>query len=73
MFGCIADGATYEYKGYEMILYGVKIYDANDTLIHDIVTVERQSDGELGLYDTITDKFYSNAGTGTFIKGDYID
>lgn len=56
----------------DMYLYSFKVYNGNNALLHDLIPVERQSDGELGLYDTITDKFYSNAGTGTFIKGDYI-
>lgn len=51
--------------------YSVRIY-RNNNLIHNLIPVERQSDNELGLYDTITDKFYTNASTGTFIKGNYI-
>ena len=55
-----------------MYLYDFKVYDSNNNLIHRLIPVERQSDNELGLYDTLTDKFYTNSGTGTFIKGDYI-
>lgn len=29
----------------------------------------RKSDNEIGLYDTVNDVFYTNAGTGTFLKG----
>lgn len=52
-------------------MYGAKIYDDTDTslLKHNLIPVERISDGEIGLYDTIDDKFYGNAGTGTFTKG----
>ena len=71
VFGYVGNGAIFEYKGYEMYLYGTKIYSSSDVLLHDLVPAER-SDGELGLYDIITDKFYGNAGTGTFIKGDYV-
>ena len=56
-----------------MQLYSLKIYDENDILIHDLQPMERQSDGELGLYDKITDMFYTNSGTGTFTKGAYLD
>ena len=55
------------------LVYSFKIYDINDVLIHSLIPVERQSDGELGLYDKITDMFYTNSGTGTFTKGDYLD
>lgn len=55
----------------DMYLYSFKIGEGQ-TLLHELVPAERQSDGELGLYDTITEKFYPNAGTGTFIKGGYI-
>lgn len=51
---------------------GIKIYDENDILIHELLPAERQPDGELGLLDTVTNSFYTNAGTGTFIKGNYI-
>lgn len=54
----------------DMYLYGFKIYEGL-TLEHDFVPAERRSDGELGLYDKQTAKFYANAGTGTFVKGAY--
>lgn len=54
-----------------MRCYSLKFYDDNDNLIHNLLPVERE-DGELGLLDEITGKFYTNAGTGTFEKGDYI-
>ena len=42
---------------------------ANDEIKLDLVPCYRKSDGEIGMYDIIGDKFYTNAGTGTFIKG----
>ena len=56
----------------ELEIYNVRMYSVDSQLIHNLIPVERQSDNELGLYDTITDKFYTNAGTGTFVKGNYI-
>lgn len=38
-------------------------------LIHDYVSVRRESDGALGMYDRVTDIFRVNAGTGTFTAG----
>lgn len=59
------------YPVHSLRIYGAKIYDSSNQLIHDLIPVER-SDGELGLYDSITNKFYGNAGTGTFEKGSYV-
>lgn len=46
-----------------------KWYDENDVLIRDFIPCYRKSDGEIGMYDLITGKFYTNSGTGTFEKG----
>ncbi len=53
----------------EITLYGVKLYDSLGTLIHDLRPVERVSDNAAGLYDVLTNKFYGNAGGGSFVKG----
>ena len=50
-------------------LYLCEIYD-NGTLIRDFVPCYRKADNAIGLYDTVNDVFYTNAGTGTFLKGD---
>ncbi|MFQ6760064.1 MAG: hypothetical protein ACLRFM_01505 [Alphaproteobacteria bacterium] len=52
---------------YDMIA-SLKIYD-NDTLVRNMIPVKRNSDGALGMYDTVNNRFYTNAGTGTFIAG----
>ena len=41
----------------------------NDTLVRDFVPVKRNSDGAIGMYDTVTKTFFANAGTGTFTAG----
>lgn len=48
-------------------LYSCKVYD-NSTLVRDFVPA-MNSDGTVGLYDTINDVFYTNAGSGTFTAG----
>lgn len=52
---------------------GARIYKltftANDTKEADFVPCYRKSDGEIGMYDTVSRTFYTNAGTGTFLKG----
>ena len=38
-------------------------------LVHYLVPVRRNSDNVVGMYDTVTDTFFINAGTGTFTVG----
>ena len=48
--------------------YQDKIYDGA-TLVRNMIPVRRNSDSVLGMYDTVNNVFYTNAGTGTFIAG----
>lgn len=50
-----------------MKLYLFKIYD-NDVLVRDFIPCKNSS-GTIGLYDSVNNQFYQNAGTGTFIAG----
>ena len=50
-----------------MKLYYCKIWD-NGSLVRNLIPAKNTS-GILGLYDTINNVFYTNAGTGTFIAG----
>ncbi len=50
-----------------MKLYLFKIYD-NDVLVRDFIPCKNPS-GIVGLYDTVNNQFYQNAGSGTFIAG----
>lgn len=38
-------------------------------LVLNLIPCYRKSDNVIGMYDTVNDTFYTNAGTGTFIKG----
>lgn len=38
-------------------------------IMHDFVPCYRKSDGVIGMYDLVTGTFYTNAGSGTFTKG----
>lgn len=53
-------------------LYNFKLFDG-DTLIRNMIPAVRNSDNKPGLYDLINNKFYTNAGTGEFIKGNSIN
>lgn len=48
--------------------YGVRISNDNG-LLGEFIPCYRKSDGEIGMYDTVSKTFYTNAGTGTFLKG----
>ncbi len=50
-------------------LYSCKIYD-NGKLIRNYVPCYRRSDGAVGLLDIVSGVFFTNQGTGTFIKGE---
>lgn len=49
----------------------VYIFKAKDEgiMARCLVPAKRNVDGEIGMYDTINDVFYTNAGTGTFTAG----
>ena len=52
---------------------GSKIYylrcELNGIAIADFVPCYRKADGVIGMFDTVAQVFYTNAGTGTFTKG----
>ena len=45
----------------------------NGLLLGNFIPCYRKSDGEIGMYDTVSKTFYTNAGTGTFLKGDNVN
>lgn len=45
-----------------------KIWNNNE-IVRNFIPCKRDLDGVIGLYDTVTKEFYTNAGTGTFIAG----
>lgn len=49
--------------------YSLKIYD-NEILVCNFIPCYRKSDNKIGLYDLVNNKFYTNQGTGTFLKGE---
>ncbi|MFQ6760350.1 MAG: hypothetical protein ACLRFM_03055 [Alphaproteobacteria bacterium] len=49
-------------------MYSVQIYN-NGTPVRKLVPVRRNSDNVIGMYDTVGGRFYTNAGTGSFIAG----
>ena len=60
------DVATSTYSSAK--LYKAQIY-SGDVIIRNFIPCYRKSDNEIGMYDTVNNKFYTNQGTGTFEKG----
>lgn len=44
-------------------------YRQDDVDVFDMIPCYRMSDGEIGMYDLVSNTFFTNAGTGTFTKG----
>lgn len=53
-------------------IYNCKIWD-NNTLIREFIPCYRKSDNVIGMYDIVNGVFYTNQGTGNFIKGSDIN
>ena len=49
-------------------LYMFQIINNNE-IVRNLVPCYRKLDGVIGMYDLVNDKFYTNLGTGTFLKG----
>jgi hypothetical protein len=56
--------------GILMRLYSCKIYD-NGVLVRNFIPCMRNSDNEVGLYDTVGEQFYTNQGRGKFAYKGY--
>lgn len=60
------------FKGYSATFSGkIKYYiqKRNGEEIVHLIPCYRKSDNEIGMYDTVTQTFYTNQGSGTFTKG----
>jgi hypothetical protein len=51
-----------------MKVYNMKLYE-NGVLVRDLVPCYRISDSVIGLYDTVSDSFFINGGSGSLTKG----
>ena len=50
-------------------IYYCKVYDGSGNLLREYIPALRNSDNVLGMYDTVTNTFFTNQGTGTFVAG----
>ena len=51
-----------------LAVYTAKFY-INGELVREFIPCYRKSDNEVGLYDIVGNQFYTNQGSGTFLKG----
>ena len=49
-------------------MYYFRIWN-NESLIKNLLPAQRISDGVIGMYDTVSNTFFTNSGTGNFIAG----
>lgn len=60
------------YPPAQMKVYNFKIYLDNELKFNGI-PAKRNADNEIGIYDTVTNEFLTNAGTGEFIAGPVVN
>lgn len=63
-------GSVYP-KGFSGKIYYSKLYN-NNILVFDGVPCYRKSDNEIGMYDLVSNTFFTNAGTGKFNVGSVV-
>ena len=66
-FICRNGRSTYQYGKYKVFYY--QMMRDNNTLSRQLYPCYRISDNVIGFYDKISGIFFTNVGTGTFIKG----
>ena len=66
---CANPGETTANKFYSKTrMYYLKFCAQDGALLRDFVPCKRISDGVLGMYDVVSDTFFTNKGTGTFLS-----
>ena len=67
LFG-LRTGELIDSRRFSGKLWSFKIWD-NNVLVRDYVPCYRKEDNVVGMYDIVNDVFYTNLGTGEFLKG----
>ena len=68
LFGCFINNSTSVSQFAKIKCYGFKIYK-DDVLVLNFIPARRNSDSVLGMYDTVSQTFFTNQGTGDFVAG----
>lgn len=64
----VFSGADSDVNPSKMKLYSFKIYEG-DELVLDLIPVKRNSDNVVCAYDTVSEEYFTNEGTGVFTAG----
>lgn len=64
----VFSGADSDVTPSKMKLYSFKIYEG-DELVLDLIPVKRNSDNVVCAYDTVSEEYFTNEGTGVFTAG----
>ncbi len=67
LFATNRDTTVHEYCKYTR-MYSWKMWDGG-VLVRDMIPCYRKADGVIGMYDTVSKRFFTNAGSGEFTKG----
>lgn len=63
------EGTITPFSQFDLTIYGVKLYDGNGVIAHNLVPAQAKSNGRAGLYDVITGTFYpSDSNFDDFVK-----
>lgn len=68
----VFSGASSNIAPAKMKLYSFKIYEG-DELVLDLIPVKRNSDNVVCAYDTVSETYFTNEGTGVFTAGAEVD
>ena len=69
LFACNTNNSIDTGRSAKIKMYACEISQNGET-IRDFVPCYRIADGEIGMYDLVNGVFYTNSGSGTFIKGE---
>lgn len=67
LFGLNENDTYHHYEGNaDLYIYSFKLYDNEDNLIYHLVPAQNKTSKEYGLYDVVTDTFFTNVGEDYF-------
>ena len=66
--GNTVSGSNWGDKLFTGRIYSLQMYE-DDKLVLDLIPVRRESDGELGMFNRVTNEFYGNSGLNDFTPG----
>ncbi len=62
------NGAGQSNQTFKGRIYYIKLYE-DGNLVHNFIPVKRNSDNVVGIYDTVTGRFFTKTGSGEFMYG----